>query len=91
VRQDEQQDEPQPASDLAVEPTSAAAEQHVPTVVLGLPVEVHERPVARLEPIEAADLLDSVLEALPAPKAAGQGRRRSRRVSTPALTPGQDD
>jgi ribonuclease E len=36
---------------------------------------------------EAEELLDSVLDALPAPKKAGEGRARSRRVSTAALSP----
>ena len=59
-----------------------------PAIVLDLPVEHREpqRPPKR----EAEGLLDAVLEALPAPKAAGQGRRRSRRVSTPTLTAGED-
>jgi len=43
-----------------------------------------ERP-ATLKP-EAEQLLDSVLNALPEPKAPGQGRGRSRRVTTAALT-----
>jgi ribonuclease E len=37
---------------------------------------------------EAESLLDSVLDALPEPKKPGQGRSRSRRVSTGALTAG---
>ena len=60
-----------------------------PPLVLDLPVEHHE-PAARPPKRQAEDLLDAVLEALPAPKAAGQGRRRSRRVSTPTLTAGED-
>lgn len=46
-------------------------------------------PVERRRTVRAADaevLLDSVLEALPAPKKAGEGRSRSRRVSTAALS-----
>ena len=48
------------------------------------PVE-RKRPV---RPVEAEVLLDSVLDALPAPKKAGEGRARSRRVSTAALSAG---
>jgi len=40
----------------------------------------------RLDTREAEQLLDSVLEALPAPKQPGQGRGRSRRVTTAALS-----
>ncbi len=65
-----------------------------PPVVLDLPVielpAEHHEPAARPPKRQAEDLLDAVLEALPAPKAAGQGRRRSRRVSTPTLTAGED-
>jgi ribonuclease E len=43
-----------------------------------------ERPAAPKS--EAQQLLDSVLSALPEPKAPGQGRNRSRRVTTAALT-----
>jgi ribonuclease E len=65
------------------------AEPEPPATLLDLPVEHHEPP-ARLPKRQTEDLLDSVLDALPAPKAAGQGRRRSRRVSTPTLTAGED-
>ncbi|RIX28218.1 Rne/Rng family ribonuclease [Amnibacterium setariae] len=71
-------------------PEQRAPEQapEQPAIVLDLPAEHREpqRPAKR----EAEGLLDAVLEALPAPKAAGQGRRRSRRVSTPTLTAGED-
>ena len=78
-----------------VQPAAAATpapaqqpEPAAPALVLDLPVEHREqsRPPKR----EADGLLDAVLEALPAPKAAGQGRRRSRRVSTPTLTAGDE-
>ncbi|HET6826383.1 MAG TPA: Rne/Rng family ribonuclease [Amnibacterium sp.] len=59
--------------------------------ILELP-EPHREPSAPRLPKEiAVDLLDSVLDALPAPRRPGEGRRRSRRVSTPALTPGQEE
>jgi ribonuclease E len=69
---------------------SAPPEPEAPAVLLDLPVEHHEA-APHLPEVEAAGLLDSVLNALPAPKRPGEGRRRSRRVSTPALTPGQND
>nr|WP_246018129.1 Rne/Rng family ribonuclease [Amnibacterium kyonggiense] len=65
------------------------ASEPAPALVLDLPVEPRE-PATRPAKREAEGLLDAVLEALPAPKAAGQGRRRSRRVSTPTLTAGEE-
>jgi ribonuclease E len=62
------------------------------TPVLDLPIDIpierieRETPPKRVEPAEAAQLLDSVLEALPAPKQPGQGRGRSRRVTTAGLS-----
>lgn len=75
-----------PIEVVVVEPRAV---DEVPTTLLDLPLEQHEPP-ARLPKRVTETLLDSVLEALPAPKAAGQGRRRSRRVSTPTLTAGED-
>jgi ribonuclease E len=39
--------------------------------------------------VETELLLDSVLDALPHPKAAGQGRSRGRRASTAVITGGE--
>ncbi|GAA1061379.1 hypothetical protein GCM10009573_28060 [Agromyces bracchium] len=74
-----------PANESA--PTPEQAETR-PTALIDLP----EAPARRERPArvsEAENLLDSVLDALPAPKAAGEGRSRSRsrRVSTAALSP----
>lgn len=67
-------------------PESAPAERPAPIIELPEPPTRRERPV---RVAEAETLLDSVLDALPAPKAAGEGRARSRgrRVSTAALSP----
>ncbi len=71
-------------SEPAGEPTPPAAPA-LPLPLLDLPVPPAERtPPARVA--EAEVLLDSVLDALPAPKKAGEGRSRSRRVSTAALS-----
>ncbi|UOE45148.1 Rne/Rng family ribonuclease [Agromyces larvae] len=74
-----------PAGVPASEP-AAADQPTAPAVpVLDLP----EAPVRRERPKPAVDpdeLLGSVLDALPAPKAQGEGRSRSRRVSTTALS-----
>ncbi|WP_375390202.1 Rne/Rng family ribonuclease [uncultured Amnibacterium sp.] len=78
----------QPEPEAIAAPTASEPEPEPPRL-LDLPVEPHEPPV-RLPKRQAEDLLDSVLDALPAPKAAGQGRRRSRRVSTPTLTAGEE-
>ncbi|GGI47033.1 ribonuclease E [Agromyces flavus] len=87
----------QPVAD-ASEPVAAPAEPvqkddrgeraEQPAPIIDLP----DAPVRRERPArvaEAGTLLDSVLDALPAPKAAGEGRARSRgrRVSTAALSP----
>lgn len=56
----------------------------VPIVELPQAAPVERRRTVR--PAEAEVLLDSVLDALPAPKKAGEGRARSRRVSTAALS-----
>ncbi|MFE5671720.1 Rne/Rng family ribonuclease [Agromyces sp. NPDC056523] len=77
--------EPVAASADAV-PQGERVEQSAP--IIDLP----DAPVRRERPArvaEAETLLDSVLDALPAPKAAGEGRARSRgrRVSTAALSP----
>ncbi|GAA4367084.1 Rne/Rng family ribonuclease [Agromyces bauzanensis] len=71
---------PVPAEALAATEVPAVAIVELPPVV---PAE-RKRPV-RIEDAEV--LLDSVLDALPAPKKAGEGRARSRRVSTAALSP----
>jgi ribonuclease E len=85
-----QEPEQPPVEQPPVEQPAPAAE--APSApIIDLP-EPHREPSAPRVPKEiAVDLLDSVLEALPAPRRPGEGRRRSRRVSTPALTPGQDE
>ncbi len=52
--------------------------------ILDIPVTKVVR-APRVKPEEASHLLDSVLDALPEPKQPGQGRARSRRVSTAAV------
>ncbi|MFF2276397.1 Rne/Rng family ribonuclease [Agromyces sp. NPDC058126] len=73
------------------EPEPVVAAKAVPaaesTPILELPAPA----VERKRPVQAAEaevLLDSVLDALPAPKKAGEGRARSRRVSTASLSAG---
>lgn len=72
----------------AQEPAQSApvAESTPPASIVDLPPVA---PVERKRPVRIEDaevLLDSVLDALPAPKKAGEGRSRSRRVSTAALS-----
>ncbi|WP_291039456.1 Rne/Rng family ribonuclease [Herbiconiux sp.] len=55
------------------------------TAILDIPVAKTAR-APRVTPPEASQLLDSVLDALPEPKQPGQGRTRSRRVSTAAVS-----
>ncbi|RFA14260.1 ribonuclease E/G [Subtercola boreus] len=83
----------------AVSPEEATTEATTvaePTESHQAPDAAHERPIIdlplqpqtpqRAKREDAARLLDSVLEALPEPKQPGQGRSRSRRVSTAALS-----
>ncbi|MRX44907.1 Rne/Rng family ribonuclease [Agromyces kandeliae] len=78
-----------PSERPAEETASRAADDAAarPAALIDLP----EAPTRRERPraVEAETLLDSVLDSLPAPKAAGEGRSRSRsrRVSTAALSP----
>ncbi|WP_127793493.1 Rne/Rng family ribonuclease [Agromyces sp. LHK192] len=59
------------------------AEQQLPLIDLPDLPDVAER---RQPPVDADALLGSVLDALPAPKQPGEGRNRSRRVSTSAVS-----
>ena len=83
-----------PAAVVPLPPAApdAPVQESAPAAVIDLPVLPPEPAQPRAKPTkdEAEDLLGSVLDALPEPKAAGQGRRRSRRVSTPTLTAGED-
>ncbi|MCU1476713.1 MAG: ribonuclease [Subtercola sp.] len=64
--------------------TQTESGQHVELPIFDLP---ETPPVApRQKRVDADKLLDSVLEHLPEPKQPGQGRSRSRRVSTAALS-----
>ncbi|MGD8196127.1 Rne/Rng family ribonuclease [Herbiconiux sp. P18] len=71
-----------PASGAPAAPAAAAQEPAI--AILDIPVTKAPR-TPRVKPEEASHLLDSVLDALPAPKQPGQGRSRSRRVSTSAV------
>ena len=57
--------------------------------ILDIPVKASRQRRARVSDKNAEIILDHVLEALPEPKQPGQGRGRSRRVSTAQITPGQ--
>ncbi|WP_084620180.1 Rne/Rng family ribonuclease [Agromyces italicus] len=83
-------DEPASASTGTTAETEVAAKsapeaEAAPILELPAPAVDRKRPV---HAAEAEVLLDSVLDALPAPKKAGEGRSRSRRVSTAALSTG---
>lgn len=71
----------EPAASERVADAAGAAE---PVEILDIPVVPAKR--RRVKAQDAEQLLDSVLDALPEPKQAGQGRRASRRVTTAALT-----
>ncbi|GIT79204.1 hypothetical protein LLS1_08730 [Leifsonia sp. LS1] len=73
-----------------LEPAPAAEEDGTLVPLIDLP-EPHDAPAPAERPSaqEAALLLDSVLDALPAPKEPGQGRSRSRRASTAVIAGGE--
>jgi ribonuclease E len=81
-------------TEAGVESEPTASETVAPPAVIELPaIEILDIPVAkapaaqrRISNRDAEVLLDSVLGALPEPKQPGQGRSRSRRVSTAALS-----
>lgn len=86
-----------PSTDDAAEAQDAAAASDRPVqadaseaavTLLDIPVAVATAPSRRAPSKETEQLLDSVLDALPQPKQPGQGRGRSRRVSTAAIAGG---
>ncbi|WP_425339201.1 Rne/Rng family ribonuclease [Microterricola viridarii] len=78
----------QPAKDAAVAPQAETpvAVKPEPIAILDIPVAAAPRQSRTVSSKAAEELLGSVLEALPEPKQPGQGRSRSRRVSTAALS-----
>ncbi|RDV46560.1 ribonuclease E/G [Leifsonia sp. ku-ls] len=78
-----------PAADASAEPQQAPEPEPVlPLLDLPEPAVVHA-PAPRPSAEETELLLDSVLDALPAPKEPGQGRSRSRRASTTVIAGGE--
>lgn len=79
--------EPPVAADTAAEPEPAV---HVDLPLIDLPAPAEQRAQTPApSAVETELLLDSVLDALPHPKAAGQGRSRGRRASTAVITGGE--
>jgi ribonuclease E len=76
-----------PAADSVADP-EPAAHVDLPLIDLPAPTEQHVHAPAA-SAVETELLLDSVLDALPHPKAAGQGRSRGRRASTAVITGGE--
>ncbi|WP_349236056.1 Rne/Rng family ribonuclease [Agromyces sp. H66] len=74
-----------PAADAQASSPAGSEASAAPIVELPPVVAAERKRPVRIEDAEV--LLDSVLDALPAPKKAGEGRARSRRVSTAALSP----
>ncbi|QHC63076.1 Rne/Rng family ribonuclease [Rathayibacter festucae] len=77
------------AQEPAAQPVAAEAPAAQAPVVPILDIPIPPAPVVterRVPSAVAEHLLDSVLDALPAPKQPGQGRAKSRRVTTAALT-----
>ncbi|PPF80265.1 Rne/Rng family ribonuclease [Rathayibacter rathayi] len=78
----------EPRQEAAEAPEVPVADEATPAgtaPILDIPI-APLTPPRRVRSEVAEHLLDSVLDALPAPKQPGQGRARSRRVTTAALT-----
>jgi ribonuclease E len=83
---------------IAASTLGHSTEDHVEAESADAVVEILDIPVvksgrgrkSRVSPEKAEVILENVLEALPEPKAAGQGRSRSRRVSTANISTGED-
>ncbi|PZE82191.1 ribonuclease E/G [Curtobacterium sp. MCBD17_032] len=88
-----------PAGRRRVSSSAAITPADTTVAILDIPVGVAKREPRRVSEEAAESLLDSVLQALPEPKQPGQGRSRSRRVSsgsisapaTPSGTDGTED
>ncbi|OUE08837.1 Ribonuclease E [Clavibacter michiganensis] len=84
-------EDPTPADAAVEEPALSTLEPREairlePVQILDIPVASARTAPRRVSSADAEQLLGSVLDALPQPKEPGQGRARSRRVSTPTLT-----
>lgn len=77
--------EPVTAAPPAADETDRPSAPAVPLVDLPPIAPVERKRAVRVE--HAEEILDSMLDSLPAPKKPGEGRSRSRRVSTAALSP----
>jgi len=83
-----QEEAPQTPAEPQAPATEPEQEPVLPLLDLPEPAVVHE-PAPRPSAEETELLLDSVLDALPAPKEPGQGRSRSRRASTAVIAGGE--
>lgn len=84
-------EDPTPADAAVEEPALSTLEPREairlePVQILDIPVASTRTAPRRVSSADAEQLLGSVLDALPQPKEPGQGRSRSRRVSTQTLT-----
>ncbi|MBF4620027.1 Rne/Rng family ribonuclease [Clavibacter sp. VKM Ac-2542] len=84
-------EDPTPADAPVEEPALSTLEPREairlePVQILDIPVASARTAPRRVSSADAEQLLGSVLDALPQPKEPGQGRSRSRRVSTQTLT-----
>uniref|UniRef100_A0A942SYK8 Ribonuclease E n=1 Tax=Neobacillus citreus TaxID=2833578 RepID=A0A942SYK8_9BACI len=88
---------PQPTEQPAEAPAAGTGRRRVSSsapvtppatsvAILDIPLAVTKREPRKVPEADAESLLDSVLQALPEPKQPGQGRSRSRRVSSPSIS-----
>jgi ribonuclease E len=75
-----------PAGRRRVSSSAAITPADTTVAILDIPVGVAKREPRRVSEEAAESLLDSVLQALPEPKQPGQGRSRSRRVSSGSIS-----
>ncbi|WP_445082756.1 Rne/Rng family ribonuclease [Curtobacterium herbarum] len=75
-----------PAGRRRVSSSAPVTPADTTVAILDIPVGVAKREPRRVSEEAAESLLDSVLQALPEPKQPGQGRARSRRVSSGSIS-----
>jgi ribonuclease E len=77
---------PSVSTSRRVSTSSPVAPSDAPVAILDIPVAAPRREPRRVSSEAAESILDSVLQALPEPKQPGQGRSRSRRVSSGSIS-----
>lgn len=74
---------------VSQEQSDSASEHEVIVEILDIPVKGQRKRKPRVSTHDAEVILENVLEALPEPKSPGQGRSKSRRVTTSGIKAGE--